>query len=171
VNRSRRTCCDCLVPNCVWSPSTLEKLTLRPRPWMQEVTMVNLGTCHNNSSRPSNWRGWMKVVLMASASAWPSEDKDYDFGDRWTLLSMIDVLFRPFATSVMHTQCWICRKDSLHIIHHSFVVSQLQTGLSGAPEGRNLLCLPNAERGALWSSNFQLINFCFLLCSRQLVGG
>ena len=36
-------------------------------------------------------------------------------------------------------------------------------GLSSAPEGRNLLCLQNAEHGALWSCNFQLIIFFFAL--------
>ncbi len=39
----------------------------------------------------------------------------------------------------------------------------LHAGLSGAPEGRNRLCSPNAERGALRSSNFQPINFFFAL--------
>ena len=39
----------------------------------------------------------------------------------------------------------------------------LHAGLSGAPEGRNLLCSPNAEHKALRSSNFQLITFFFAL--------
>jgi len=47
----------------------------------------------------------------------------------------------------------------------------LHAGLSGAPEGRNLLCSPNAERGVLRSSNFQLINFFFCsACASWLVG-
>ncbi len=40
----------------------------------------------------------------------------------------------------------------------------LHAGLSGATEGRNLLCSPNAEHKALRSSNFQHITF-FFFCS------
>jgi len=48
---------------------------------------------------------------------------------------------------------------------------RLAAGLSSAPEGRNLLCLPNAEHGALQSYNFQLNHFFFLLCSRAISAG
>ena len=37
----------------------------------------------------------------------------------------------------------------------------LHPRLYSAPEGKNLLCLPNAEPGALRSCNFQLIHFYF----------